>query len=77
MPAKKIVMMKPDFLLVTRDDDRAEDQGRAMLLHPAIAERYSRDRLIVIPEKMTVCGGVMLVDALDSLARQIARFERR
>lgn len=73
MSLEEIVMMRPDFLLVSRADDVAEDQGRAMLLHPAIAERYPRDRLIVLPESLSVCGGAMLVEALDRLVAQITR----
>ncbi len=69
MTLESVVAMQPDLLLVTRADSSAEDQGRAMLLHPAIA----RDRMIVIPEMLTVCGGAMLVEALDRLSEQIAR----
>ncbi|MBN9064460.1 MAG: iron ABC transporter [Rhizobiales bacterium 65-9] len=72
MSLEAIVMMQPDLLLVSRADNVAEDQGSAMLLHPAIAARYPRDRLIVLPESLTVCGGPMLVEALDRLAEQIA-----
>lgn len=71
MSLEAIVMIQPDFLVVSRADNVAEDQGRAMLLHPAIADRFPRNRLIVMPESLTVCGGGMLVDALDRLARQI------
>ncbi|WP_342358941.1 ABC transporter substrate-binding protein [Terrarubrum flagellatum] len=76
MSLEAIVALRPDFLLVSRDDDVAEDQGRAMMLHPAIASRYPRDRILVLPESLTVCGGAMLVDALDRLTEQVLRLQR-
>jgi iron complex transport system substrate-binding protein len=71
-----IVKAHPDLLLVTRDDAVAEDQGRALLLHPALQTLYPPERRIVIPEQLTVCGGPMLVEALDRLAAEIARVAR-
>ena len=71
-----IVRAKPDLLLVSRDDGRAEDQGRAFLLHPALSRLYPPDRRIVLPERLTVCGGPMLADALDHLARAAERLQR-
>jgi len=71
-----IVRAHPDLLLVTRDDTVAEDQGRALLLHPALQNLYPPARRIVIPERLTVCGGPMLVEALDRLAAEIERVAR-
>ena len=71
-----IVRARPDLLLVSRDDGRAEDQGRAFLLHPALSRLYPPDRRIVLPERLTVCGGPMLADALDHLSRAVERLPR-
>jgi iron complex transport system substrate-binding protein len=68
-----IVNARPDFLLVSEAGDRAEDDGRAFLLHPALERFYPPSRRIVIPERLTVCGGVMLADTLDVLARELQR----
>jgi iron complex transport system substrate-binding protein len=73
---EQIVMMRPDLLLVERDYDIAEDQGVAFLLHPAIEALYPPDRRLVLPEKLTVCGGPMLADALDRLTAEIERSVR-
>ena len=70
-----IVNAKPDFLLVSEAGDRAEDDGRAFLLHPALERFYPPEKRIVIPERLTVCGGVMLADALDLLASELRRVE--
>jgi iron complex transport system substrate-binding protein len=71
-----IVNAKPDLLLVSEAGDRAEDDGRAFLLHPALERFYPPEKRIVIPDRLTVCGGVMLADALDVLVKELRRVER-
>jgi iron complex transport system substrate-binding protein len=71
-----IVSARPDFLLVSDAGDRAEDEGRAFLLHPALERFYPSQKRIVIPERLTVCGGAMLADALDLLVSELRRVER-
>lgn len=73
---EEIVEAKPDFLLLSEAGDRAEDDGRAFLLHPALERFYPPSRRIVIPERLTVCGGVMLADALDLLVAELQRVSR-
>lgn len=68
-----IVALKPDFILVSSNSDIAEDEGRALLLHPALEKLYPPSRRIVIPEDLTVCGGPMLPDALDRLVAELKR----
>jgi iron complex transport system substrate-binding protein len=71
-----IVSLKPDFLLVSEAGDRAEDEGRAFLLHPALERFYPPEKRIVIPERLTVCGGVMIADALELLVKELQRVRR-
>ncbi len=71
-----VVNAKPDFLLVADAGDRAEDDGHAFLLHPALERFYPAAKRIVIPDRLTVCGGVMLAEALDVLVAELKRVER-
>jgi iron complex transport system substrate-binding protein len=71
-----IVKLKPDFILVSDAGDRAEDDGHAFLLHPALEKLYPPSRRIVIPDRLTVCGGVMIADALDRLVSELKRVEQ-
>jgi iron complex transport system substrate-binding protein len=71
-----IVNLKPDFIVVSEAGDSAEDDGKAFLLHPALERFYPPQKRIVIPDRLTVCGGVMLADALDVLVRELKRVER-
>jgi len=68
-----IVSLRPDFLLVSDGGDFAEDEGRAFMLHPALERFYPASKRLVIPEKLTVCGGPMLSEALDRLASELER----
>lgn len=74
---EEIVRLRPDAILVSRDDDRAEDQGRAMLLHPAVQDLFPPDRRIVIPERLSVCGGPMIAEVMQTLAARIRRLTPR
>ena len=71
-----IVSLKPDFIVVSDAGDYAEDDGSTFLLHPALERFCPSQKRIVIPEQLTVCGGVMLADALDVLVRELKRVER-
>ena len=66
-----VISLKPDLLLVTSSSAFAEDQGEALLLHPALERLYPLQRRLVLPERLTVCGGPMLVEALDQLTAEI------
>lgn len=74
---EEIVRLRPDAILVSRDDNRAEDQGRAMLLHPAVQDMFPPERRIVIPERLSVCGGPMVAEAMRLLAAQVRRLTPR
>ena len=71
-----IVNLKPDFLLISEAGDHAEDEGQAFLLHPALERFYPPSKRMVVPDRLTVCGGVMLAEALDVLVGELARVER-
>jgi iron complex transport system substrate-binding protein len=72
-PLEAIIQLKPDLLLLSDGSDVAEDQGKAFLLHPALEKLYPPEKRIVVSERLTVCGGPMLVEALDRLAAELAR----
>ena len=71
-----IVNLKPDFIVVSEAGDTADDDGRAFLLHPALERFYPPSKRIVIPDRLTVCGGVMIADALDRLVSELKRVEQ-
>ena len=74
---ESIVALKPDVILLSQDDLRAEDQGQAMLLHPAIVRLFPPERRLIMAESLTICGGPMIVEAMDRLARQLTTMADR
>lgn len=71
-----IVKLQPDFIVVSNDSEFAEDEGRAFLLHPALEHFYPPSKRLVVPERLTVCGGPIVADALDRIVSEITRAER-
>ncbi|MBB5754566.1 ABC transporter substrate-binding protein [Prosthecomicrobium pneumaticum] len=69
VPLERMVAAPPDYLLVGEAAGPAEDQGRALLAHPALAALFPPDRRIVLPARLTVCGGPSLPAAIAMLAR--------
>jgi iron complex transport system substrate-binding protein len=72
---EEIVELKPDLIVVSDASERAEDDGSAFLLHPALQRFYPPSKRIVIPDRLTVCGGGMLADALDVLVAELRRVQ--
>jgi len=73
VPLEQLVATRPDYLVVAGPDIRAEDQGTALLAHPALERLYPAGRRIVLPERLTVCAGPSLPAALDWLAAEVSR----
>ena len=71
-----LVANHPDTIVVTTPDPRAVDQGNALLTHPALVALYPRARRIVLPQRLTVCGGPSLPAALARVTREAVRVER-
>lgn len=71
-----IVSLRPDFIVVSQAGNHASDDGQAFLLHPALQRFYPPAKRIVIPERLTECGGVMLADALEALTAELKRVGR-
>lgn len=71
---EEIVRLRPDLLLVSAEERSAEDQGSALLEHPALARLFPPERRLVLPERYTAfCGGPALADAIERLAAELAR----
>jgi len=73
VPLERLVSGRPDYLVVAAPAIRAEDQGTALLAHPALQRLYPPERRIVLPERLTVCAGPSLPAALDWLAGEVTR----
>jgi iron complex transport system substrate-binding protein len=68
VPLEKIVATPPDMIVVSTAVARAQDQGSALLAHPALAALFPPDKRVALPDKLTACGGPSLPDAIDWLS---------
>jgi iron complex transport system substrate-binding protein len=73
VPLERLVDAPPDYLVVASAAPQAEDQGSALLAHPALVELFPPDRRIVLPERLTVCAGPSVAPALRYLTDEVSR----
>jgi len=68
VPLEKLIMLRPDFLVMTSLVETPDGQGALYLTHPALRALYPPEKRIVLPGRFTMCAGQSLVAALDYLA---------
>jgi iron complex transport system substrate-binding protein len=73
VPLEKIVATPPDMIVVSTAVARAQDQGSALLAHPALAALFPPDKRVALPDKLTACGGPSLPEAIDWLSAAAER----
>jgi iron complex transport system substrate-binding protein len=71
-----LIAAPPDYLVVSATTRPAEDQGSALLSHPALARLFPPERRIVLPDRLTVCAGPSIPAALQHLAAEARRIAR-
>ncbi len=65
-----IIRSEPDLLITANLDPQTQDQGTALLAHPALAQRFDDARRMALPERLTLCAGPSLIDAIHHIARE-------
>ena len=67
VPLEKLIMLRPDFLVMTSLVETPDGQGALYLTHPALRALYPPEKRIVLPSRFTLCAGQSLVAAFDYL----------
>jgi iron complex transport system substrate-binding protein len=73
VPLEKLVMLRPDFIVMASTIEEPHGQGALYLAHPALKALYPPERRILLPSRLTLCAGPSLVTAFDYLAGVLAR----
>jgi iron complex transport system substrate-binding protein len=73
VPLERLLMLRPDVIVLNSVPASAKDQGSYNLSHPALDALYPPQRRIVLPPRYTICGGVALIEAFDYLAAILTR----
>jgi iron complex transport system substrate-binding protein len=77
VPLERLLMLRPDLLVLKDPPVEAGDQGALLFTHPAVRALYPAERRIALPSRYTLCGGPALVAALDYLADVLAGLTQR
>lgn len=72
-----LVMAKPDLLVTASLVIEDEDQGAALLRHRALAESFEPAQRMALPERLTLCPGPSLIEAVHHIARERDAFLAR
>ena len=67
VPIEKLVMLRPDLLVMSTIVETPDGQGALYLTHPALRALYPREKRIVLPNRFTLCAGPSLIAAFDYL----------
>jgi iron complex transport system substrate-binding protein len=73
VPLERLVADAPDYIVVSSTSGSAEDQGTALLSHPALAALFPPERRIALPDRLTVCAGPATPEALHYLSQAARR----
>ena len=77
VPLEKLIMLRPDFLVMTSIVETPDGQGALYLTHPALRALYPPEKRIVLPGRFTMCAGQSLVAALDYLADVLTKLAKQ
>lgn len=76
LPLETILTLKPDLLILGEGSMTGEDRKAQVFAHPAFRKTYPEGakngpRRIVLPERLTSCGGPSLIEALERLSSAV------
>ena len=70
---EKLLVLRPDVIVLNNEPGNAADQGSYNLTHPALNAAYPPARRIILPTRYTLCGGPALIAAFDYLTELLTR----
>ena len=68
---------RADALVLLDPYSTAEDQGAAMLSHPALSDAFPPERRVVLPGRLVLCGGPALPLAIGELTKSLQKLSPR
>jgi iron complex transport system substrate-binding protein len=69
VPIERLVADPPEVLLAGAGRPDAPDWAERVLRHPALAQARARMRRAYFPQRLTFCGGPVLIEAAETLGR--------
>src|SRR5690606_16695282 len=72
LPLEAVVAAGPDLLILDSADSARIDRGTELLEHPALSRTVPPDRRIALPQRLILCGGPWLAEAVEAMRVQRA-----
>jgi iron complex transport system substrate-binding protein len=69
LPLETLIAKRPDLLILNNPRAIYPSLAESVLRHPAIAAAIARNRRVVIPQSLWICGGPEIGDAIALLAQ--------
>ena len=69
---ERVVELRPDLLVSDLPEIQLTDVGIDLLRHPALGRATPDQLQIILPQRLTVCGGPSLVEAIATLRAVVA-----
>ncbi len=66
-----LLALKPDLLVLPREDTPTFSQAAALLDHPAARTLWPASRRVNLPGNVLICGGPFFADAVERLAASV------
>lgn len=64
---ESVIRQRPDLLVFDRPDIELTDVGSDLLRHPALERAIPGSMHVTLPQRLTVCGGPSLAEAIETL----------
>jgi iron complex transport system substrate-binding protein len=75
LPLEALVDAQPDLLIVERRQEDRPSLGGVLLDHPVLKAAFPAEREIAVPQRLWLCGGPAIIDALRLLAAARQRLD--
>jgi iron complex transport system substrate-binding protein len=75
LPLEALVAAQPDLLIVERRQEDRPSLGGVLLDHPVLKAAFPAEREIAVPQRLWLCGGPAIIDALRLLVAARQRLE--
>lgn len=76
LPLEALVAAQPDLLIVERRQEDRPSLGGVLLDHPILKAAFPAEREITVPQRLWLCGGPAIIDALRLLAAARQHLDR-
>ena len=76
IPLETLLLARPDLVITSRPRADAPSLATDLLRHPALAHAFAGARTAIVPDRLWICGGPQIAEALARLGSARERLGR-